>query len=99
MREVTIQAISLDSAGRLRLQVSPSWPSGYKYIWRDATNVAWNEPCGELFARDALTHVEQFKRIVGAVAREYGDQLILLPSTAFVDVPEQLIAELRACAV
>jgi hypothetical protein len=95
MADVIIQQIRLDADGRLRLRVSPSRQSGYEYIWRDATNVAWDERRGQLYARDLFTDAEQFKRIVSAVASEYGDQLVLAPSTVFVDLPESIIVALR----
>lgn len=98
MTEVIIQQVSLASNGQLRLRPDTSRPTGYKYIWRDATNVAWDEACAELYARDSLTPVEQFKRIVGAVEREYGDKLKLSPSTAFVDLPSNIITVLRESA-
>lgn len=99
MAEVLIQQASLDSTGRLRLRPSASRPNGYKYIWRDATNVAWHEACSELYARDGLPPAEQFKRIVGAVEREYGDRLALSPSTTFVDLPNDMVAALRLSAM
>ena len=97
--EIVIQQIRLDSDGRLRLQPVFARPTDYKYIWRDATNVAWDEACGELYARDVLTPLEQFNRIVRAVAREYGDRLTFTSATAFVDLPGDLIAVLRKSGV
>jgi hypothetical protein len=42
-----------------------------------------------------FTPVTDFNRIVSAVAREYGDQLVLTASTAYVDLPSDTVAELR----
>ena len=39
-----------------------------------------------------FTAVDEFKQIVSAVAREYGDQLTLSQSTAYVDMPHEIIA-------
>jgi hypothetical protein len=36
--------------------------------------------------------VDDFNRIVSAVAREYGDQLVLSALTAYVDLPSETIA-------
>ena len=39
--------------------------------------------------------VDEFKQIVAAVAREYGDQLVLSASTEYADVPADVVAALR----
>src|SRR5690348_14688039 len=86
--KVIIQRVSLDAYRRLRVRPSPSRPDGYGYIWRDATSVRWDELKGELYVKDnpEFTPVADFNRIVAAVAREYGDELVLSASTAYVDL-------------
>jgi hypothetical protein len=100
MREVVIQRVRLDPHRRLRLRPTPSLPSGYDYIYRGASSVQWDVLCGELYVRDVpeLSTVDEFRRIVAAVAREYSDQLILSPSTMYVDIPSDTIAALRGFA-
>jgi hypothetical protein len=100
MQEVIIQRVVLDPDRQLRVRPTPSRPSGYGYIYRDALSVRWNDLCGELYVHDALefSTVGQFKQIVAAVAREYGDQLVLSPSTLYVNIPSDVIAELRESA-
>lgn len=98
MSEIIIEKVRLDSNGQVRVRPAVSRSNGYAYIWRDATNVAWDETCGELYPRDALTPVEGFDRIIAAVAPEYGDKLTLSPSTVFVELPSSLIAVLRGSA-
>jgi hypothetical protein len=39
--------------------------------------------------------VDEFKEIIAAVSREYGDKLILSAATVYVDIPSDLIAALR----
>jgi hypothetical protein len=39
--------------------------------------------------------VDEFKLIVAAVAREYGDQLAMSASTEYVDIPTDVLAALR----
>jgi hypothetical protein len=97
MQNVVIQQVGLDLNRRLRVRATPSRSSGYDYIYRDASGVAWDELRTELYVRDALesSPVDEFKRIVAAVAREYGDHLILEASTLFVDIPSDTIAALR----
>ena len=91
--EVLVQQIRLDSNRRPRVRPVLSRPGGYSYIWRDATSVRWDELSNELYVTgDALTAIEEFRLIISAVAREHGDRLILSPSTAYVDVPSEMIA-------
>jgi len=100
MREVVIQQVSLGANGGLRLRPSPIGPSGYKYIWRAAMSVRWDEDDAELYVAYAsgvpdITLVEDFRLIVSAVASEYGDRLVFSPSTVFAGVPSEVIALLR----
>jgi hypothetical protein len=94
--KVIIQQVSLDVYRRLRVRPSPTRPGGYGYIWRDATSVRWDELKGELYVKDNLefTPVTDFNRIVSAVAREYGDELVLSASTAYVDLPNDIVTAL-----
>jgi hypothetical protein len=57
--------------------------------------VAWDESLSEFFVRDGVAPLDQFDRIVSAVAREYGDRLFLSPSTAYFEIPNELLAALR----
>jgi hypothetical protein len=100
MREVIIERVRLDAYRRLRLRPTPSRASGYGYIYRDASSVRWDDLCGELYVHDVpeFSTVDEYKQIVAAVAREYGDQLILSPSTAYVDIPSDVKAALRESA-
>jgi hypothetical protein len=92
MWEIEIQQVSLDPNRRLRLRVIPSRWSGYNLIWRDASSVRWDDLAGELYVLDVpeFTPLDEFKQIVSAVACEYGDRLILSPSTVWVGVPSEL---------
>ncbi len=100
MQEVIIQRVGLDPHRRLRLRPTPTRPSGYNYIYRDASSVRWDGLCGELYVHDApeFSTVDEFQLIVAAVAREYGDQLVLSPSTVYVDISTDVIAALREAA-
>jgi hypothetical protein len=49
MREVIIQQVSLGANGGLRIRPCPIGPSGYKYIWRSAMSVRWDEHDAELY--------------------------------------------------
>jgi hypothetical protein len=97
MREVIIQQVGLCSSGRLRLRPTRSRPSGYNYIWRDASSVRWDDVTSELYVHvvSEFTLQDEFKLMIAAVAREYGDQLILSPATVYVDLPSDMVTALR----
>jgi hypothetical protein len=96
MREIIIQRVSLDPHRRLRLRPTPSGPCGYDYI-RDTSRVRWDGLCGEFYVHDVpeFSTLDEFKEIIAAVSREYGDKLILSASTVFADIPSALITALR----
>ena len=48
--------------------------------------------------RPEFSTVDEFKEIIAAVSREYGDKLILSAGTVYVDIPSALIAALRESA-
>ena len=97
MREVIIESVRLDPHRRLRLRPTLARVSGYHSLYRSSSRVRWDDLCGELYVHDVpeFSNVDEFKDIVAAVAREYGDQLILSPSTAYVDIPSDVIAASR----
>jgi hypothetical protein len=102
MREVIIRQVSLDPNRRLRLRPTPPQRLGpyYVYIYRDASGVAWDDLRGEFYVRQnpESNPVDEFKRIIAAVAREYGEKLTLSPSTLYLDIPNDMIAALRESA-
>lgn len=97
MGEIIIQQVSLAPNGRLRLRPTPSWKSGYSYVWRDASSVRWDDHTGELYVDvvSEITSLDEFKLMVAAVAREHGQHLVLSPVTVYVDVPNSVVAALR----
>jgi hypothetical protein len=62
--------------------------------------VRWDGLCGEFYVHDVpeFSTVDEFKEIIAAVSREYGDKLILSAATVYVDIPNALIAALRESA-
>ena len=61
----------------------------------------WDGLCGELYVHDVpeFSTVDEFKQIVTAVAREYGDQLVLSSSTVYVGISSEVIAAFREFAL
>jgi len=59
--------------------------------------VRWDGLCGEFYVHDVpeFSTLDEFKEIIAAVSRRYGDKLILSASTVFVNIPSALIAALR----
>jgi hypothetical protein len=59
--------------------------------------VRWDGLCGEFYVHDVpeFSTLDEFKEIIAAVSREYGDKLILSASTVFADIPSALITALR----
>jgi hypothetical protein len=97
MSEVIIQQVRLDANRRLRLRPTLSQSSDYKFIWRNASSVRWDELTGELYVLDVpeFTPVDEFKQIIRAVAREYRQQLIVSSTTVYIDVPPDMAASFR----
>jgi hypothetical protein len=101
MRVVVIEQVHLDPRRRLRLRPTLARASGYTSIYRNASRVRWDGLCGELYVHDVpeFSTVDEFKQIVTAVAREYGDHLILSSSTVYVDISSEVIAAFREFAL
>lgn len=97
MSDVLIQQIRVDENGRLRLR---PLASTYPFIHRDASSVRWDESASELhvLADAQLDALAEFRQIVNAVEREYGDCLLLSSSAQFVDMPHELIAAITRSA-
>ena len=97
MREVIIERARLDLHRRLRLRPTLARVPGYDSLYRSGSRVRWDDLCGELYVHDVpeFSNVDEFQEIVAAVAREYGDQLILSSSTAYIDIPSDVIVALR----
>jgi hypothetical protein len=92
-RSDTISEVWVDDAGRLHLKpASKTFP----LIYRAAMEVHWDEPSQSLFspAPREWTYVNWFDQIVAAVKDEYGINLLLTPSTAWRNTPNDLRSEI-----
>lgn len=97
MATIPIAYVVLDEDGRM--QVYPDVPAddpGYKYIYRDATGVRWDNRKRCLYGGipRQFSHQDWFEAIRDAVEREYGDNLVLTKLTEWVNISDELRANL-----
>ncbi len=94
MQRVTIDEVAIDSAGRLL--VRPAAPATFEFIYRAAAGVAWSPESRSLSTPvpDEWTHFEWFTQVHGAVKSEYGQLLIISPSTQWSRVPMPVRAQI-----
>lgn len=87
MQRVAIDEVAIDSAGRLL--VRPVAPATFEFIYRAALGVTWSPESRSLSTPvpDEWTHFEWFTQVHGAVKSEYGQLLIISPSTQWSSVP------------
>jgi hypothetical protein len=85
MRDVVIREIKVDAAGRL--VVVPDLPptEDFRFIYRAAMEVTWDESSRGLSPPVPLpggwSHPDWFQQIRRAVAEEYGVKLLVDPAT------------------
>jgi hypothetical protein len=98
MPQIPIDEVALDPGAGVR--ITPKLPpqGDYDAVYRGAMSVRWD---GDAFTlhmlpRSDRTPVEAFQRIVAEVAKEYGDQLVLTPETAWQDISPADQAAIRA---
>jgi hypothetical protein len=94
MQRVAIDEVAIDSAGRLL--VRPAAPATFEFIYRAAAGVGWSPASRSLSspAPDKWTHFEWFTHMHGAVKSEYGQLLVISPSTRWSNVPMPVQAQI-----
>lgn len=99
MRDVDIIAVQLDHDSRIRVKprLLPPW-RGYDFIHRAAGWVRWDEVSHELYVLREKREpaMEQFARICNVVLSEYGDRLVITPSTGLDLLPSEIRVQLQA---
>jgi hypothetical protein len=98
MAQVSIREVAFDRTAGVR--IAPELPphNDYDAVYRGALSVRWDGDAFTLYMipRADRSPVEAFQRIVAEVAREYGDQLVLTPETAWREVAPAEQAAIRA---
>jgi hypothetical protein len=95
---VAIEKIALDESGLLCVQPGKSRFPDYRFIWRSATSVRWDDESRALYALPIkeFSPTDYLLQIVPAVQSEYGVTLTIQKETNFVGMSEELIAALHA---
>ena len=93
MTEEEIAVVKIDADGRLCLKPRRL---DFPHIYRTATGVRWDPDRCCLFAPrpQEWTYPMSFSQIVADAASEYGVRLMLTDGTVWVDVPDDLRAEI-----
>ena len=96
MKQEFVAAIEIDSTGRIH--VTPG-ESQFPYIYREAMEVSWNESTRSLYSPvpREWSYAQWLQQILAA-ASEQGVKLVLGPSTKWVNVSNELRAELTHAA-
>lgn len=97
MRRVFIESIVKRDDGRIL--IAPSLPPemDYALIYRTASSVRWDPTSRSLFVLtiDGFDTLDYVRQVIAAVKDEYGDTLILSPSTVFLGLPESRRQEMQ----
>jgi len=90
----TIRQVEIDEAGRLL--VTPD-STRFPYIYREAMEVHWDDARGFLFAPKPRewSYLDWFRQILEA-AKAQGGELRLSERTRWINVPDDVVAEMRA---
>ena len=91
-KRAPIKKIVVDPHGHLQVCPDVSVCGGFKYIWRDASGVRWDNATEALMAYepDRWQADKLFQQILCAVASEYGWKLEITQDTVWVDVPDDV---------
>ena len=92
VKTAPIKTIALDSKGYLHVYPDVALCGDFKFIYRDASGIAWDEASQLLVARvpDRWEFETLFKQIISAVLSEYGIKLQITTTTIWSDIPEDL---------
>jgi hypothetical protein len=100
MPRIPIREIAFDPGAGVR--IAPELPphEDYDAVYRGAMSVRWEDGAFTLYMvpRPDRTPAEAFRRIIAEVEREYGDQLVLGPNTAWRDLSAADQAAIRAAS-
>ena len=100
MDRVWIRWIAIDDQGLLQVEPMLSLGQDFRFIYRSANGVTWNEKTEKLhpISGSSSNHVAWMRRIIEAVRGEYGIELAARDETVWRSVPANLIDDLKAAA-
>jgi len=77
----------------------PRFPD-YAFVYRDASSIRWDSTDYELYCLpvDGFTLADEFAQIRSAVLNEYGDNLMLIANTVFLEMPDDIIEMVKGRA-
>jgi hypothetical protein len=93
-----ISKIEIMKSGEMFVVLASGGKPIYQYIYREAAGIYWDSEVKgfKASAPEKWTYTEWFKQIVSVVASCLGVTLKLSNFTVWVNVPEQLKAEIKA---
>lgn len=98
MSDIAIEKIEVNDTGQLLVFPGIAPDEDYRFIYRDASFVRWNDKLRCLYTAPEMGTsglTKQFTQIVSAVKDEYGDTLLITETTQLVNVPSNIEDELR----
>ena len=98
MRNIAIERIEVNDSGQLLVVPGIAPDEDYRFIYRDASFVRWNDKLRCLYTAPEMGKsgvTKQFTQIVSAVKDEYGDTLLITETTQLVNLPSNIEDELK----
>lgn len=92
MRNAPINLIELDAKGHLQIYPDVNSSGDFKFIYRDASGVIWNETRQALVANepDRWEPNRLFGQIICSVINEYGIKLEIIDTTKWSNISDEL---------
>ncbi len=96
MINAPIKLIELDAKGHLQICPDVTSSGDFKFIYRDASGVKWNDANQALVARepDRWEPNKLFGQIICAAINEYGIKLEIIETTKWSNISDELKAAL-----
>ena len=92
-----IDSVTIDGSV-LFVQSRLSKADHFTHIYRDASGIEWDDTRYALCAAesDRWNHFDLYKQMLAAVHNEYGRDLVVAPTTRWLNVPTELRARIEA---
>ena len=92
MRNAPIKSIELDAKGHLEIYPDVAVSGDFKFIYRDASGITWNEASQALVANepDRWEPNKLFGQIICSAINEYGIKLEIIETTKWSNISDEL---------